>query len=136
MAEKLNVSNRELEEMEVRMKRDVSLDAALTDDDDDFTTLDLLPSMDYDQESRVEEDQRRHLIRDQLDKCRSRLNERERFIIEHRIMTDDPMTLEEIGEEFGVSRERIRQIEVRAFEKVQKAVQQSAKAEGTFEAAN
>ena len=50
------------------------------------------------------------------------LNERERRIFEARRLADDPVTLEELAEEFGVSRERVRQIEVRAFEKIQKAV--------------
>jgi len=50
------------------------------------------------------------------------LNERERRIFEARRLADDPVTLEELSEEFGVSRERVRQIEVRAFEKVQAAV--------------
>ena len=62
--------------------------------------------------------------------CRARspsLNDRERRIFEARRLTDDPATLEDLSSEFGVSRERIRQIEVRAFEKVQKAVQNAAK---------
>jgi RNA polymerase sigma-32 factor len=50
------------------------------------------------------------------------LNERERRIFEARRLADEPITLEELAEEFGVSRERVRQIEVRAFEKIQKAV--------------
>ena len=50
------------------------------------------------------------------------LNERERRIFEARRLADDPITLEDLAAEFGVSRERVRQIEVRAFEKVQKAV--------------
>ena len=50
------------------------------------------------------------------------LNPRERRIFEARRLSDDPITLEELADEFGVSRERVRQIEVRAFEKVQKAV--------------
>ena len=50
------------------------------------------------------------------------LNDRERRIFEARRLSDDPMTLEDLAAEFGVSRERVRQIEVRAFEKVQKAV--------------
>ena len=48
-------------------------------------------------------------------------------------MSDEPRTLEELSSEFGVSRERIRQIEVRAFEKVQKAVQESAHKDGLYE---
>jgi len=50
------------------------------------------------------------------------LNDRERRIFEARRLADEPITLEELADEFGVSRERVRQIEVRAFEKVQKAV--------------
>ena len=50
------------------------------------------------------------------------LNDRERRVFEARRLADEPITLEELAEEFGVSRERVRQIEVRAFEKVQKAV--------------
>jgi len=50
------------------------------------------------------------------------LNDRERRIFEARRLSEDPITLEELAEEFGVSRERVRQIEVRAFEKVQNAV--------------
>ena len=50
------------------------------------------------------------------------LNDRERRIFEARRLAEDPLTLEELSQEFGVSRERVRQIEVRAFEKVQEAV--------------
>jgi RNA polymerase sigma-32 factor len=63
------------------------------------------------------------------------LNERERRIFEARRLADDPVTLEELAEEFGVSRERVRQIEVRAFEKVQKAVKNTVAAMETPPAA-
>ena len=69
--------------------------------------------------ARAEElDNRRQALSEAL----SVLNDRERRIFEARRLADDPVTLEELAEEFGVSRERVRQIEVRAFEKVQKAV--------------
>jgi RNA polymerase sigma-32 factor len=58
------------------------------------------------------------------------LNERERHILTERRLTDDPKTLEELSEEYNVSRERIRQIEVRAFEKLQKAMKRMAKEQG------
>ena len=51
------------------------------------------------------------------------LNKRERRIFEARQLADDPVTLEDLAVEFGISRERVRQIEVRAFQKVQRAVQ-------------
>ena len=56
------------------------------------------------------------------------LNDRERRVFKARRLAEDPLTLEKLSGEFGVSRERIRQIEVRAFEKVQKAVQKAAAA--------
>ena len=59
------------------------------------------------------------------------LNERERRIFEARRLADDPITLEDLASEFGVSRERVRQIEVRAFEKVQKASQKPYGCDGT-----
>ena len=57
----------------------------------------------------------------------STLNDREKRIFEARRLAEEPATLEDLSAEFGVSRERIRQIEVRAFEKVQAAVQKSAR---------
>ena len=62
-----------------------------------------------------------------LSSALSTLNDRERHIFEARRLSENPATLEDLSAQFGVSRERIRQIEVRAFEKVQKAVQKSAK---------
>ena len=69
-------------------------------------------------------DNRRALLAEALDG----LNDRERRIFEVRRLSEDPLTLEQLSEEFGVSRERVRQIEVRAFEKVQKAVKKGAAA--------
>ena len=70
-----------------------------------------------------EEQAMRHgLLRDAMDK----LTDRERRVFEARRLQDDPATLEDLSQEFGVSRERIRQIEVRAFEKVQKAVKNAS----------
>ena len=51
-----------------------------------------------------------------LNKCMAKLNEREQFIIKNRMLTETPVTLEQLGEKFGVSRERIRQIEKKAFD--------------------
>lgn len=66
-----------------------------------------------------------------LGKALSVLNERERRIFEARRLAEDPVTLEELSSEFDISRERVRQIEVRAFEKVQEAVQKEALAQAT-----
>ena len=66
--------------------------------------------------------------RSMLTRAMSVLNDRERRIFEARRLSDEPMTLEDLSAEFDVSRERVRQIEVRAFEKVQEAVQADAQA--------
>jgi RNA polymerase sigma-32 factor len=54
------------------------------------------------------------------------LNDRERYILTERRLKEDPTTLEELSQEYGISRERVRQIEVRAFEKLQKAIRNAA----------
>jgi RNA polymerase sigma-32 factor len=70
-----------------------------------------------------EEFEKRHNL---LTGAMTTLNDRERHILEQRRLKDDPMTLEELSQEYGISRERVRQIEVRAFEKLQKAIRNAA----------
>jgi RNA polymerase sigma-32 factor len=65
-----------------------------------------------------------------LQEAMSTLSERERHIIEERRLKDEPTTLEDLSKEYGVSRERVRQIEVRAFEKLQKAMKAQAASRG------
>jgi RNA polymerase sigma-32 factor len=74
------------------------------------------------QESRLADSEQAENRHQALGEALTVLNDRERRIFEARRLADDPITLEELADEFGVSRERVRQIEVRAFEKVQKAV--------------
>jgi RNA polymerase sigma-32 factor len=137
IATKLGVSEDDVVSMNRRLGGDASLNAPLrADTEASGEWQDWLVDDSPDQEVQLAESEelqrRRHYLADAM----KGLNERERRIFEARRLSDDPLTLEALSEEFGVSRERIRQIEVRAFEKVQKAVQQSAKAEGTFEAAS
>jgi RNA polymerase sigma-32 factor len=80
-----------------------------------------------DQEQRLAESEELTLRKGYLAKAMATLNEREKRIFEARRLAEEPATLEDLSAEFGVSRERIRQIEVRAFEKVQAAVQKSAR---------
>jgi RNA polymerase sigma-32 factor len=88
-----------------------------------------------DQETALAESEEAERRRGMLNNALKSLNERERRVFEARRLAEDPLTLEELSAEFGVSRERIRQIEVRAFEKVQKAVQKAAAAAEAPEAA-
>ena len=78
------------------------------------------------QEAKLGERQELGLRRDLLVKAMNHLNERERDILTHRRLREQPTTLEELSQKYGISRERVRQIEVRAFEKLQKAIKSAA----------
>ena len=78
------------------------------------------------QEDILVENEESAMRKDMLTKALDKLTDRERRVFEARKLQDEPMTLEDLSKEFDVSRERIRQIEVRAFEKVQKAVKNAA----------
>jgi RNA polymerase sigma-32 factor len=128
IATRLKVTEEEVVSMNRRLSGDASLNAPiraaegeagewqdwLVDDHDSAETM--LVEQD-------ELDNRRGMLHDALDV----LNERERRIFEARRLAEDPITLEELSSEFDISRERVRQIEVRAFEKVQDAVKSAAK---------
>ncbi len=108
--------------MNRRLGGDASLNAPIRDDGDAGEWQDWLVDDRDSQETTLadteELDNRRKALSDAL----GVLNDRERRIFEARRLADDPITLEDLAAEFGVSRERVRQIEVRAFEKVQSAV--------------
>jgi RNA polymerase sigma-32 factor len=78
------------------------------------------------QETRLGEQQELGLRRDLLEKAMTHLNDRERHILGERRLKDSPTTLEDLSQQYGISRERVRQIEVRAFEKLQKAIKAAA----------
>src|SRR5262249_10711771 len=101
---------------------DASLNAPIREDGNSGEWQDWLIDEVCDQETRLVEDEESDNRRKALGEALSVLNERERRIFEARRLADDPITLEDLAAEFGVSRERVRQIEVRAFEKVQKSV--------------
>jgi RNA polymerase sigma-32 factor len=78
------------------------------------------------QETRLGERQELGLRRDLLEKAMTHLNDRERHILTERRLRENPTTLEDLSQQYGISRERVRQIEVRAFEKLQKAIKAAA----------
>jgi len=128
IATKLGVTEEDVVSMNRRLGGDTSLNAPLrADGEASGEWQDWLVDESPDQEERMAEseeaDNRRQLLRDAM----GVLNDRERRIFEARRLADDPITLEDLSSEFGVSRERVRQIEVRAFEKVQKAVKKGAR---------
>jgi RNA polymerase sigma-32 factor len=124
IATKLGVEEREVIEMNRRLGGDASLNTPLrADGEGDGEWQDWLVDDAPSQQTILEEDEEASFRHQALMGALSVLNDRERRIFEARRLAEDPVTLEELSEEFGVSRERVRQIEVRAFEKVQKAVQ-------------
>jgi len=121
IATKLGVSEQEVVDMNRRLGGDASLNAPIRQEGEG-EWQDWLVDESTNQESLLveqEESSNRHAA---LREALSVLNERERRIFEARRLSDDTVTLEELSTEFGISRERVRQIEVRAFEKVQAAV--------------
>ena len=128
IATRLGVTEEDVISMNRRLGGDSSLNAPVRNDSESGEWMDWLVDDTIDQETALAESEERDNRRDMLKNALEGLNERERRVFEARRLSDDPLTLEELSSEFGVSRERIRQIEVRAFEKVQKAVQKSAAA--------
>ena len=122
IAKRLGVTEQDVVDMNRRHGGDVSLNAPIRDDGDSGEWQDWLVDEVSDQETRLAEDEESDNRKKALGEALSVLNERERRIFEARRLADDPVTLEDLAAEFGVSRERVRQIEVRAFEKVQRAV--------------
>lgn len=113
LADNLNVREGDVEEMDLRMSaRDFSLDAAI-DDEGTATHVDFLPCEKANQEEIVADAQEKAVIRKDVEAVVSSMEKRDRFIIEKRLMADEPLTLQEVGDHLGVSRERARQLEVR-----------------------
>lgn len=128
IATHLGVSEAEVVSMNRRLSGDASLNARVqASESESGEWQDWLVDDSESQEQVLIEndelDQRRQLLKNAMDV----LNDRERRIFEARRLSEDPITLEALSEEFGVSRERVRQIEVRAFEKIQKAVKNAAR---------
>ena len=128
IATRLGVTEEDVISMNRRLAGDSSLNAPVRNDAESGEWQDWLVDDTMDQETALAESEERDLRREMLNDALKGLNARERRVFEARRLAEDPLTLEELSTEFGVSRERIRQIEVRAFEKVQRAVTKAAAA--------
>jgi len=135
IAKRLGVTEKDVVDMNRRLGGDASLNAPIREDGDSGEWQDWLADDSASQESVMAEGEELDNRRKALSQALGVLNDRERRIFQARRLTDEPITLEELAEEFGVSRERVRQIEVRAFEKVQKAVKNRITAIETPQAA-
>jgi RNA polymerase sigma-32 factor len=122
IAKRLGVTEQDVIDMNRRLGGDASLNTPIREDGDSGEWQDWLVDDQDNQESTLAESEELDNRKKALTEALSVLNDRERRIFEARRLADEPITLEELADEFHVSRERVRQIEVRAFEKVQKAV--------------
>ena len=127
IATRLNVSEDDVISMNRRLSGDTSLNAPIrASEGESGEWQDWLVDDSSSQEQLLIEEDELENRRAMLEKAMEGLNDREKRIFKARRLSDDPVTLEELSTEFGISRERVRQIEVRAFEKVQNAVRDEA----------
>ena len=118
IAKRLHVKPGEVREMEQRMGgRDLSLDAPMGEDGGN-SHVDFVQSASASQDDEFADKEEAGIINARVRTALMRLDPRERFIIEQRVMNERPMTLKELGEHFGFSRERARQLEIRAKDKL------------------
>jgi RNA polymerase sigma-32 factor len=122
IAGRLRVTERDVIEMNRRLGGDVSLNSPIRHEDDSGEWQDWLVDESESQEAQLAESEEADNRHRALGEALTVLNPRERRIFEARRLGEEPITLEELADEFGVSRERVRQIEVRAFGRVERAV--------------
>lgn len=112
LAERLDVSEQDVIDMEQRLSQgEVSTDAPLREDDRSATFGDLLPAGGDSAESRVGDTELRRVFLEKLKSFLETLDDRERRIVQERILSEEPKTLQELGDVFGLTRERVRQLE-------------------------
>ncbi len=126
IAGKLGVSEEEVEMMSKRLSgRDVSLSAPIDSENPGASLLDFESSGEPLPDTAIGNFEELNILKDNLAKLRPSLSEKESYILEKRILADEPQTLQEIGEHYGVTREAVRQLEARLIGKIRKAVTDS-----------
>jgi len=129
IAEKLNVKESDVVDMDTRMSaHDKPLSAPIGGEDNDGEWGDLLADPSDNQEARLVEHEETTQRHDRLEAALTKLNPREQAIIRERRLKDEPATLEDLSKTFNISRERVRQIESRAMEKLQKELTEGSAA--------
>lgn len=118
LAQRLEVKEGEIVEMEQRLShRDLSTDVPIGEDHD-LTLLNFLPDDKETPEDQLAELEYRQMVKEKINEFAQNLKDKELYIFHKRLLTDNPLTLREIGEEYGISRERVRQIEERLKKKL------------------
>jgi RNA polymerase sigma-32 factor len=120
LAKDLHVPKGDIVEMEQRMSsRDLSLDSTF-DEDHELTHLELLQDDRLNQEELLAQEEEKRIREQNVSNVMKRLSEKEMYVIKNRVMADEPLTLQEIGDHLKLSRERVRQIESEALKKLKK----------------
>ena len=124
LAERLDVKESEVIEMDQRLGSwEVSLDAPIKEDSESDHQS-FIPSDDVAADEQLADFERGEILKEKLASFRTTLPEKERFIFDKRLMAEEPMTLQEIGDSYGISRERVRQIQVRITRKIKAYLQE------------
>ena len=123
LSERLGVSEEQINEMDQRLAAgDLSLNAQVGDEPGGATRMDFLPALGPGIEDDLASDEMAGILRDRIKTLLPKLNEKELYILQNRLLTDDPVTLREIGERYNVTRERVRQLEARLLEKIRRHI--------------
>lgn len=123
LSSRLGVSEQDVESMSQRLQgRDVSLQTSV-DDSGRTTLLDFEAASDLPIDEKIGHDEMLSLLNEGIEELRDSLNERERELLEDRLLADEPLTLQEIGEKYGVTREAVRQMENRLMLKIRKILE-------------
>ncbi|MBO4335798.1 MAG: RNA polymerase factor sigma-32 [Desulfovibrio sp.] len=121
LSERLGVSEDQINEMNQRMSfSDMSLNTRLDNDHESASHIDFLPALGPGVEDSLASDEIVNIVRSRLKSILPYLSEKEQFILKNRLLTDEPLTLREIGERYTITRERVRQLEARLLEKIKK----------------
>lgn len=121
LSERLGVSEEQISEMDQRLaSTDLSLNVQVGEEAGGATRMDFLPALGPGVEESLASTEIAALVRSRLKTILPRLNEKEQYILNNRLLTDEPITLREIGERYNVTRERVRQLEARLLEKIRK----------------
>lgn len=119
IAEKMGIPEEEVEMMTQRMSgRDISLDRPLDSGGSSISLGDLQRATSEDLDEQLDRSENLEKLKEKIEELRPDLSERELILLEERLLNDDPLTLQEIGEKYGITREAVRQAEARLMKKI------------------
>ncbi len=119
LSERLDVDEKEVIEMAQRMAhQDLSLDTPFGSEDSNTTHLDMVPALEASIEEHLAKREISQQLKEKIKEIEPKLNDKEKDILYLRLLTSNPLTLREIGEKYGITRERVRQIENRLLQKL------------------